>query len=155
MEKYIGLLNNEMSLDSEPRISPVFMDVTGLVEKNPELTVYQLMADILEQDGLDRKERDILDTTKRFIQIFKSWNGLGVQTLSLRNFDIIKPSLESTFSFREFDAGEFKTTFIDDYLNAHALPLFEDAEFIDPITEKIVKYKGLYLVASENPWERQ
>ncbi|MCX6709545.1 MAG: hypothetical protein NTV63_01150 [Candidatus Woesearchaeota archaeon] len=150
-EKYTAFLSESKILNDRLGVSPLFKDVSGLFLKKPDTTVYQLIEDILNQDELDEKELKIKEGIVNTIEEYSSNNKMAVQALSLKGFNITKPTSENLSSFREFDYDGMKDKFIHDYSTAHALPLFEDAEFIDPDSNRIIPYKGLYLVISVNP----
>ena len=150
-EKYTALLSESKILDVGLEVNPLFKDVSGLFLKNPNETVYQLIEDILNQDGLDESELKMKKSIVNAIETYSSENKLGVKALSLKGFNIAKPTKENMTAFREFDYDGKKDNFIHDYTNAHAFPLFENAEYIDPESNKIVPYKGIYIVISLNP----
>ena len=146
-ERYYAMINDEISmLESEP----IFKDVSSLVMSNPELTLEELISELLKEEGLDKEEMRIRKSIASYLNSRLS-SSTVLHLVDLSTIDIGKGTTGG-YSYRNFNLGGYNANYLVDYKRVKALPLFQDAIATVPSNSgavQRVKYKGIYIVVAK------
>ncbi|MEM0230674.1 MAG: hypothetical protein QW471_00510 [Candidatus Woesearchaeota archaeon] len=147
--KYLAMINEEISM---LECEPVFKDVTRLVEKNPALTLEELISELLSDRDLEKDEKHLRDSISSYLSSDRAYSSSLLYFLDLSQIDIGRGA-KGSYNYREIiiDGRRLTSLRFGEHRSVRAVPLFQDAVATlrnSQLSEKTVRYKGLYIVVS-------